>query len=103
LGGHPAFIGLGVALGLGAVLAHCVGRLVGQPLTLAALAAAQLGVPVAAATLGIEEHLLKDGEPSALILGALLTIAVTSAAGELAKRAQSADTPSGAADSDAKR
>jgi Kef-type K+ transport system membrane component KefB len=103
LGGHPAFIGLGVALGLGAVLAHCVGRLVGQPLTLAALAAAQLGVPVAAATLGIEEHLLKDGEPSALILGALLTIAVTSAAGELAKRAQSADAPSGAADSDAKR
>jgi Kef-type K+ transport system membrane component KefB len=92
LGDHPRFIALGVALGLGAVLAHCVGRLVGQPLTLAALAAAQLGVPVAATTLGIEQHLLADGEPSALILGALITIGVTSVAGAIAKRAQSAET-----------
>jgi len=92
LGDHPKFIALGVALGLGAVLAHCVGRLVGQPLTLAALAAAQLGVPVAATTLGIEQHLLVDGEPSALILGALITIGVTSVAGAIAKRSQSAET-----------
>lgn len=92
LGDHPKFIALGIALGLGAVLAHCVGRLVGQPLTLAALAAAQLGVPVAATTLGIEQHLLVDGEPSALILGALITIGVTSVAGAIAKRAQSAET-----------
>jgi Kef-type K+ transport system membrane component KefB len=91
LSDHPTFIGLGVALGLGAVLAHCVGRLLGQPLTFAAFAAAQLGVPVAAATLGIEQHLLGDGEPSALILGALITIGVTSVAGALAKRAQRAD------------
>jgi Kef-type K+ transport system membrane component KefB len=92
LGDHPKFIALGTALGLGAVLAHCVGRLVGQPLTLAALAAAQLGVPVAATTLGIEQHLLVDGEPSALILGALITIGVTSVAGAIAKRSQSAET-----------
>ena len=88
---------LGVALGLGAVLAHCVGRLLGQPLTLAALAAAQLGVPVAAATLGIEQHLLRDGEPSALILGALITIGVTSVAGARAKRAQSTNAAAPAA------
>jgi len=92
LADHPEFIGLGVALGLGAVLAHCTGRLLGQPLTLAALAAAQLGVPVAAATLGIEQHLLADGEPSALILGALITIGVSSVAGAIAKRSQSAET-----------
>ena len=79
------------------MLAHCVGRLLGQPLTLAALAAAQLGVPVAAATLGIEQHLLGTGEPSALILGALITIAVTSVAGARAKRAQSADAVAPAA------
>jgi Kef-type K+ transport system membrane component KefB len=97
LSDHPKFIGLGVALGLGAVLAHCVGRLLGQPLTLAALAAAQLGVPVAAATLGIEQHLLRDGEPSALILGALITIGVTSVAGARAKRAQSTDAAAPAA------
>jgi Kef-type K+ transport system membrane component KefB len=93
LADDPQFVILGVGLGVGAVVAHCAGRLLGQPLALAALAAAQLGVPVAAATLGIEQHLLKPGEPSALILGALITIAVTSIAGTLAKRGQSADSP----------
>jgi Kef-type K+ transport system membrane component KefB len=88
LGSHPELIGLGVGLGAGAVLAHLVGRLVGQPLPLAAMAAAQLGVPVAAATLGTELNLLGPGEPSALILGALISIAVTSVAGVLAKRNQ---------------
>ena len=88
LGSHPKFILLGVGLGLGAVLAHCAGRLLGQPLTLAVLSAAQLGVPVAAATIGTEEHLLAAGEPSALMFGALLTIACTSIAGALAARRQ---------------
>ena len=83
---HPAFLGLGVALGVGAVLAHSVLRLLGQPLVLAALASAQLGVPVAAATLGTESHLLVPGEPSALILGALITIAAGSIAGRVAPR-----------------
>jgi hypothetical protein len=59
-------------------------------LTLAVLSGAQLGVPVAAATLGTERHLLEPGEPSALMLGALLTIASTSFAGMLAARHQRA-------------
>jgi Kef-type K+ transport system membrane component KefB len=96
LGEHPQLILLGVGLGVGAVLAHCTGRLLGQPLTLAVLAAAQLGVPVAAATLGTELHLLAPGEPSALMLGALLTIAATSIAGVLAARRHSAEESSGA-------
>lgn len=83
---HPAFLGLGVALGLGAVLAHSSVRLLGQPLVLASMASAQLGVPVAAATLGAESHLLAPGEPAALILGALITIAVASIAGRIASR-----------------
>ena len=91
LGEHPSLILLGVGLGVGAMLAHGVGRLFGQPLTLAVLATAQLGVPVAAATLGTEEHLLAAGEPSALMLGALVTVAATSIAGALAARRQSAD------------
>ncbi len=90
LGSHPKLILLGVGLGLAAVLAHCAGRLLGQPLTLAALSAAQLGVPVAAATIGTEEHLLIAGEASAMMLGALLTIAATSIAGALAARGQPA-------------
>jgi Kef-type K+ transport system membrane component KefB len=88
LGSHPKFILLGVGLGLGGVLAHCAGRLLGQPLTLAVLSAAQLGVPVAAATIGTEEHLLAAGESSALMLGALLTITAASIAGALAARGQ---------------
>jgi Kef-type K+ transport system membrane component KefB len=96
LGAHPKLILLGVCLGLGAVLAHCMGRLLGQPLPLGVLSAAQLGVPVAAATIGTEEHLLVAGEASALMFGALLTIACTSIAGALAARGQStgeADKP----------
>src|SRR3984893_7271520 len=81
LGQHPGLILLGIGLGVGAVLSHGVGRLFGQPLTLAVLSAAQLGVPVAAATLGTELHLLAPGEPSALMLGALVTVATTSIAG----------------------
>jgi Kef-type K+ transport system membrane component KefB len=88
LGSHPKLILLGIALGLGAVLAHSVGRLLGQPLTLAVLSAAQLGVPVAAATIGTEQQLLVNGEASALMLGALLTIATTSISGALAARSQ---------------
>ena len=87
LGSHPSYIGLGVALGVGAVVTHGAMRVSGQPLSLAALAAAQLGVPVAAATLGTELHLLKPGEPAALILGALVTIGVAILASSLAVRA----------------
>jgi Kef-type K+ transport system membrane component KefB len=86
LADKPEFIWLGVALGVGSVLAHAVGRLLGQPLTLAVFSAAQLGVPVAAATLGTEQHLLEAGEPSALMLGALLTIVTTSIAGAVSAR-----------------
>ncbi|MCW2759614.1 MAG: cation:proton antiporter [Nocardioidaceae bacterium] len=72
----PRMIGLGVALGVGAVLAHLVSRLLGAPLPLAMLAAAQLGVPVAATTIGNQLGLFRPGEGSALVLGALITIGV---------------------------
>jgi len=88
LGQDPRYIALGVALGVGAIVAHCSGRLFGQPLSFGVLASAQLGVPVAAATLGTQLHLLGPGEPSALILGALLTVAATTIAGTVAKKRQ---------------
>ena len=97
LGAHPWLILLGVALGAGAVLAHTAGSLLKQPVTLAVLSAAQLGVPVAAATIGTQTHLLRPGEPAALMLGALLTIAAATIAAALASRAKSIaaehDTP----------
>ncbi len=100
LGSHPKLILLGAGLGLGAVLAHCAGRLLGQPLTFAVLSAAQLGVPVAAATIGTEQHLLAAGEAAALMFGALLTIAATSIAGRLAARDQIAKQPDKPAETD---
>jgi Kef-type K+ transport system membrane component KefB len=100
LGSHPKLILLGVGLGLGAVLAHCAGRLLGQPVTLGVVSAAQLGVPVAAATIGTEEHLLVAGEASALMFGALLTIASTSVAGALAARGQTVAKADKAAETD---
>ncbi|MBL7494685.1 cation:proton antiporter [Frankia sp. AgB1.9] len=93
LADRPALIGLGVALGLGAALTHLATRVTGQPAALGALASAQLGVPVAAATLGTQAHLLANGEPAALILGALITIAVATAAALLAARTGPVTTP----------
>jgi Kef-type K+ transport system membrane component KefB len=88
LGSQPKYILLGVGLGLGGVLAHCVGRLLGQPLTYAVMSCTQLGVAVAAATIGTQRHLLAAGEASALMFGSLLTIACTSIAGSVAARGQ---------------
>jgi Kef-type K+ transport system membrane component KefB len=87
LGRHPSFVLLGLLLGAGALAVHAAMRATGQPLPLAALACAQLGVPVAAATLGTQLHLLAPGEAAALMLGALVTIAAATGAGALAARA----------------
>ena len=83
LGDHPSYVLLGFALGAGAIGTHVAMRLTGQPLPPGTLAAAQLGVPVAAATLGTQLHLLRPGESGALILGALVTIGAAIASGRL--------------------
>jgi Kef-type K+ transport system membrane component KefB len=83
---HPLLILLGIALGVGAIVAHSVMRLFRQPIALGVIAAAQLGVPVAAATIGQQEHVLLPGEASALILGALVTILGVAVASGIALR-----------------
>jgi Kef-type K+ transport system membrane component KefB len=90
---RPTLILLGVLLGVGALLSHSLTRLSGQPLNLGSLAAAQLGVPVAAATLGTSLHVLAPGESAALILGALITITAATIAGGSAARRQRVSTP----------
>lgn len=75
----PAYILLGVALGVGAVLAHMAMRLLRQPVSVGAMASAQLGVPVAAATIGAQTGALSPGEPASLLIGALITIVALSA------------------------
>ncbi|MFT3833725.1 MAG: cation:proton antiporter [Micropruina sp.] len=76
LAGNPQAIGLGVALGVAAVLAHGLLALTRQPLPVAVCTAAQLGVPVGAAALGTTTGVLRPGESTAMLLGALLTIGV---------------------------
>lgn len=86
-GDHPRLIGLGLALGIGAVLVHLITRVAGQPIAFGTLAAAQVGVPVAAVTVGSQLHVLVPGEASAMMLGALCTItAAAFAAGRIATR-----------------
>src|ERR1035437_6659951 len=92
LGTRPTLILLGLLLGAGALLSHSLTRLAGQPLNLSSLAAAQLGVPVAAATLSTSLKVLQPGESAALILGALVTIAAATIAGGLAARKQRVNT-----------
>lgn len=94
---HPSFVLLGLALGAGALLVHLAMRLAGQPVPFALLAAAQLGVPVAAATLGTQAHLLRPGEAPALILGALVTVAASSAAAAALARNRQPGRAAGAA------
>lgn len=86
LGSRPGLILLGLLLGVGAVLSHSVVRLMGQPLSMSSLAAAQLGVPVAAATVGTSLNVLQPGEAAALVLGALVTIVAATIAGGSAVR-----------------
>lgn len=83
---QPRLILLGLALGAAAVLAHALMRLLGQPIRFGALAAAQIGVPVAAVTVGTQLHVLEHGEAAALMLGALVTIAVAAFAAASAAR-----------------
>ncbi|HET6153394.1 MAG TPA: cation:proton antiporter [Marmoricola sp.] len=84
LGSHPRLILLGLCLGIGASLAHLAIRLTKQPVPLGLLATAQLGVPVAAATIGQQLGVLVPGEASALMLGALVSIAIAVVGGSLA-------------------
>ncbi|MEV6363783.1 cation:proton antiporter [Nocardia asteroides] len=87
-GEHPQFILLGLTLGFGAVVVHWSTRPIGQPLTYGTLAAAQIGVPVAAVTVGSQLGVLVPGEGSAIMLATLCTIAgATVAASRLAAKA----------------
>ncbi|MFN8106191.1 MAG: cation:proton antiporter [Nocardioidaceae bacterium] len=84
LAAHPMMILLGVALAAGSLLAHLTPMSLGQPLSLSVLSAAQMGVPIAATTIGTQMGVLSPGEGSALILSVLLTLAAAMAGGAAA-------------------
>jgi Kef-type K+ transport system membrane component KefB len=83
LAAHPSMIVLGVCLGLAGIVAHLAARATGLPWLLSVMSAGQLGVPVAAAALGVQLRLLAPGEDAALLLGALITVASTTIAASI--------------------
>lgn len=83
---HPRMLVVAAVLAVGTVAIHACARLAGQPLSLAVLAGAQLGVPVAAVTIGTRNGLLLPGEGGAIVLAALVSVAVTAVAAGVAGR-----------------
>jgi hypothetical protein len=57
------------------------------------VASAQLGVPIAAVTVGTQRHLLVAGESAAIILGALITVVAATLASRQLSRWQPAPEP----------
>jgi len=92
LGAHPWMVALGLCLGVAAILAHLAARATGLPWLLTVVSAAQLGVPIAAATLGIRSGLLAPGEDAAILLGALITVVTTSVAAGIYTRRSRPDS-----------
>ena len=88
LGSQPRMIVLALLLAMGAVAVHAAARLLGQPMPLAVLAGAQLGVPVAAVAIGAREQLLAAGEGGAILAAALISVGVTAWAATRAGHAQ---------------
>ncbi len=85
LAAHPRMIALAGVLAMASVAAHAAAVLLRQPLALAVLAAAQLGVPVAAVTIGSTAGLLRPAEGGAILAAALITVATTGWAGARAR------------------
>jgi len=86
IGGHPKMLLVAALLAAGTAAIHAAAVLMGQPLSLALLAGAQLGVPVAAVTIGTKSGLLLPGEGGAILAAALISIAITSVAASAASK-----------------
>ena len=91
LGAHPRMLAVAAVLAVGTTAIHACARLFGQPLSLAVLAGAQLGVPVAAVTIGTRNGLLQPGEGGAIVLAALVSVAITAVAAGAAARGRPTD------------
>ena len=78
LGQHPSLIGLAAGLVALNVIVHVAAALLTrQPLAAGLAATAQLGVPAAVVTLGLQLHILTDGEGAAIVAAALASLALT--------------------------
>ena len=78
LGRQPSLIALAAELVALNVVVHGVAALLTrQPLAAALAATAQLGVPAAVVTLGLQQHILTSGEGAAIVAAALVSLALT--------------------------
>jgi Kef-type K+ transport system membrane component KefB len=79
LGRHPSLIGLALMLVAANVIVHVLAaRLTGQPTASGLAATAQLGVPAAVVTLGLQLHVLQSGQGAAIVAAALVTLGLCS-------------------------
>ena len=90
LAGSPRLILLAGLIIAGTVIVHAATRLAGAPLPLAVLSSAQLGLPVAAVTIGTASHLLNPGEGAAILAAAMGSVLIT---GIVASRGLASDPP----------
>lgn len=74
---NPRAIGWGIALWAAALLAHGAIALTGQPLPIALTTSAQMGVPIGAVAMLLKDGGAVPGEDTAILLGAVFTIATT--------------------------
>lgn len=88
---HPAMIALAGALALLNVAIHLAAAAIGRVRPSAGLAAtAQLGVPAAAASLGLSEHILSAQVATAIVAAAFVSLAVCTLGVELLLREERA-------------
>lgn len=81
----------GLLVGLNVVLHVAVVKTIQLPVTVGLIATAQLGVPAAAASLGLRTGALSAGEAGAVVAAALITLAVSSAGTALLAAQRSAE------------
>lgn len=85
----PAAIGLAVLMGLGSVVVHVAAALVAAPgerVAMGLAASAQLGLPAAAAVLGVQAGALTPAFAAAIVAGGVLTILPATLGGDLLAR-----------------
>ena len=79
LGQHPSLIGLALVLIAANILVHIgAAWLTGQPTASGLAATAQLGVPAAVVTIGLELHVLQSGQGAAILAAALASLGLCS-------------------------
>lgn len=91
--GSPAAIALAAAMAVGATVVHVVAALVAGKqgrLPSGLLASAQLGLPAAAASLGVATHILTPPIAAALVAGGCITLLPASLGAALLARGQGA-------------